>query len=340
MASPLTTRTAPPNSFVIPDRKIAYLSVTKAACTSLRWMVADLSGEDLASFPRSTGATQTQLMTIHGGRERWKKTPTLGELGAEALSAVHPDNGWFVFAVVRDPWSRLWSAWQSKFLVQHGKYLRDYADEPFYPRVPTSAGEVIEDFRQFAVQQPWRSHPLLSTDTHFRTQSAALALDVVPYSRVYDVHTMPELLADVHQHLAALGRDQELYVPRANETPLPPVRDLFDDEVRRSVEDAYAADFEAFPGRWTLDQVRFVDSWSDDALANVRAQVAANERIGALSTRAREFNQERKEVAALLRDTERQLADARRRAADLESEPLWHVAARRAKRRARRWLPG
>ena len=42
----------PGNSFVVWDRKIVYVSVTKAACTTLRWMIADLAGEDLDSFHR------------------------------------------------------------------------------------------------------------------------------------------------------------------------------------------------------------------------------------------------------------------------------------------------
>lgn len=102
----------PGNSFVLPQHKIVYLSVTKVACTSLRWMLADLAGEDLRSFSRNATAVQSRLMTIHNGRYRWKHVRNLREMPRDEVAEVSPRNGWFVFAVVRDPWSRLWSAWQ------------------------------------------------------------------------------------------------------------------------------------------------------------------------------------------------------------------------------------
>ncbi|WP_278235134.1 sulfotransferase family 2 domain-containing protein [Isoptericola sp. AK164] len=308
----LTTANAPTNSFVIPDKRIVYMSVTKAACTSMRWMVADLAGEDPESFLHGTGATQTQLMTIHGGRGRWQHTPTLAQLDPAVLREIRPDNGWFVFAVVRNPWSRLWSAWQSKFLVQHAFYRRTYADEPFFPRQPESPQDVVEDFQSFVAARPWLQHPVLTKDAHFRTQSRSVAKDRVPYSRVYDVREIGTLLSDLHTHLEGLGQDQELYVPRANETPLAPVPGLFDGAATGVVEEAYAADLETFPGWWSVDDLKCVDTWSDDALANIRAQVAANERISALSVRARE-------IQGSLKETRKELSRAQARIAALEA---------------------
>ena len=134
--TPLLNGIDPPgNSFVVWDRKIVYMSVTKAACTSLRWMIADLAGEDLEMFYRTLGAVQSRLGTIHGSRWRWQHTPQLTQLTPEEIAEISVDNGWFVFAVVRDPWSRTWSAWQSKFLTRHNYYVR-YRDEPWYPSLP------------------------------------------------------------------------------------------------------------------------------------------------------------------------------------------------------------
>src|SRR5690625_3323716 len=128
-ATPLLNGIPPPgNSFVLPEHKIVYMSVTKAACTSLRWMIAHLSGEDLEGFHRTPVGHQTRLMTVHN-RRRWARTPQLQDLSEDQLARISRDDGWFIFAVVRDPWSRLWSAWQSKFLVQYTPYVETYVNE-------------------------------------------------------------------------------------------------------------------------------------------------------------------------------------------------------------------
>ena len=39
-------------------------------------------------------------------------------VGARSSAAISPENGWFVFTVVRHPAARLFSAWQSKLLLR------------------------------------------------------------------------------------------------------------------------------------------------------------------------------------------------------------------------------
>ena len=309
--SRLTTDNAPANSFVLPEHRVVYMSVTKAACTSLRWMVADLAGEDLGAFTRSTSGVQSSLMTIHGGRGRWKHTPRLSDLDADQLADIRPENGWFIFAAIRDPWTRLWSAWQSKFLVRHNSFVRDYSMEPFFPRVPEKPLDVVEDFHRFVELRPWTTNPLLHKDVHFAPQARSVALDRVPYTRVYDVRQMSTLFTDLHQHLRSVGLDQELYTPRANETPLALTREVMGNGVREAVEEIYAIDFEQFGDRWDFERLKFVDGWTPDAMDHLRYHVVANERISHLSRRARAHEAEER----VLR---RRLREARERADQLE----------------------
>jgi hypothetical protein len=263
----------PANSFVLPEHNIVYMSVTKVACTSLRWMVADLAGEDLPSFYRAIGGQQSRLMTIHGGRSRWRHTPALNTLSEEELAEISPDNGWFVFAVVRDPWTRLWSAWQSKFLVRHVFYMDNYGAEPWFPRVPEKASDVVEDYRRFVEAHPWTTNPLLMRDVHFKPQVVSVRPSDVNYTRIYDITDMPTLLEDVRNHLVSVGKPSELYVPRANETPLGLTREVLGNGVAESVEELFAPDFDAFGDRWSLDRLKMTeDGWSVDALRHVAFQ--------------------------------------------------------------------
>ncbi|WP_155838776.1 sulfotransferase family 2 domain-containing protein [Arthrobacter castelli] len=289
MNTPLWNGVRPPaNSFVLPERKMVYISVTKVACTSLRWMVADLAGEDLDMFARATGGQQSRLMTIHGGRNRWKKTPQLHHLSQRQLDEIHPDNGWLIFAVVRDPWSRLWSAWESKFLVRHVSYMRRFGDESWFPRVPRSADDVVEDYRTFVQERPWESYPELIKDAHFWPQVKSVRPDELPYTNIYNLSELSTLFQDIHAHLQSAGTDQELYLPRANETPLGMTADTLGGGVLETVRDAYAPDFEALGDRWDADKLKLVPSgWTQDAIDHVAFHTAANERIGDLSSALR-----------------------------------------------------
>lgn len=298
----------PGNSFVLPEHKMVYISVTKVACTSLRWMVADLVGEDFDTFYRASAAHQTRLMTIHTDRNVWKHAPQLKSLSEQERAAISRDAGWLVFAVVRDPWTRLWSGWQSKFLVRSAHYLHSFGDRPWFPRVPESPDDVIEDWRAFVRARPWANDSELRRNWHFRPQVDSVRPQSINYSRIYDLRDLSDLIQDIHTHLAALGKDQKLYLPRANENPLRITEDALSGGIADEIKDAYRADFEAFGGRWDPTQLRFApDGWSADAIDHVAYHAVANERIGDLS--------------AGIRRLTRKLNAAERRLAALAPEP-------------------
>jgi Sulfotransferase family len=346
--TPLLNDIPPPgNSFVLPEHKMVYMSVTKVACTSLRWMVADLAGEDLASFYTGIGAHQSRLMTIHRNRTHWEKTPQLFALSAEERAQISRDNGWFIFAVVRDPWSRIWSGWQSKFLVRHQLYYDNFSDRDWFPRVPMRQEEVIEDFAKFIEAAPWTTDPLLSLDVHFLPQVFSVRPRGVNYTNVYDLQDMPALFADVHAHLATVGKDKELYVPRANETPLPLISAVLDNGVAEAIEDLYRGDFDEYGERWDVGSIKMdQDGWSQDALRHAAYHTVANQRIGDMRNEARRFRRELAKSNVKVQRLKRELAAGRRGAAARKAKPpapprpLWRRVAGRARRELRAMLSG
>ena len=63
---PLETAT-----FVMPRWRAMYVSVEKAGCTSLKWLIADLQGEDRERFYGSLSREVTPATTIHR-RSLWR----------------------------------------------------------------------------------------------------------------------------------------------------------------------------------------------------------------------------------------------------------------------------
>jgi hypothetical protein len=291
----------PPNktaTYVLRRWKTVYVSVPKAACTSLKWLVADLQGEDPEHFYETPSAETSRSMTIHH-RSRWQRTPMLTELDDEELAEVSPENGWFVFSVVRHPAARLWSGWQSKFLL-HEPHFAKHFPEVTLPRIPTSTSDVVEDFHTFVRSLGADPTAPILLDRHFRSQSRLLRTDRVPYTRVYQTAEFGELMRDLTAHLEPLGLEQMPALRRSNETPLAPIQQLFTPEVVDVVGRHYADDFEEFGYPDVVPKGLSASEYSAAELAEVGRLAERGERIGDLYRLLLESkSRQRKEIREL-----------------------------------------
>ncbi|HEY2877961.1 sulfotransferase family 2 domain-containing protein [Nocardioides sp.] len=323
------------------DARVLFVQVNKNACTSLKWMMAAIAGEDLAGFGPSLGASARDADDIHD-RRQWHVSPRLDEMDPELRAQIHPDNGWFVFAVTRDPRARLFSAWQSKLLLDNPGYT-SYRKEDWYPRHPVSTESVVEDFATFVdlfVREP---HHRIRGDGHFRDQVELLHEDVVTYTHIYDVGDLGRLQVDLRNHLDRVGWTGELTLPRMNDTPLRANGLAFGNGIEEQVRKIYAADFERFGDRWDLATIDNVPLWTAAELTEVDHQASMGRRIGYLRNQALAF---RDEAVAQRRLANRQRARADRLRRKLDARPTTAVAPPgslrrtmdRLGRRARRWL--
>ena len=297
----------PPNktaTYVMRRWKTVYVSVPKAACTSLKWLVADLQEEDPAHFYETPSAETSRTMTIHH-RSRWQHTPMLNELDDEELAEITPENGWFVFAVVRHPAARLWSGWQSKFLLHEPHFFKHFP-EATWPRIPTSTSDVVEDFHTFVRSLAADPTAPIFHDRHFRSQSRLLRTDRVPYSRVYQTAEFGQLLRDLEAHLRPFGLGEMPRLRRSNETPLLPVPSLFSPEVAATIKHHYEADFDQFGYDDVVPEtLARTEEYSPEQLAEIGRLVERAERIGdlfKLNVEARKQNrQQARQLRAALR---------------------------------------
>ena len=218
-------------TYVMPRWEAVYVSVNKAACTSLKWLVAELQGEDPEHFHRSLSREISRTMTIHR-RSLWRKTPMAKRLSDERLEEISPERGWFVFAVVRHPTARLFSAWQSKLLLREPWWVEQFGGEEWFPRVPEHGDDIVDEFVRFARLIARDPEQTIMRNRHFAPQGWMLAADRMPYTRIYRTSEIGELLEDFEKHLRAHGYDGgPLELLRANETPLKPIASLFPPDV-------------------------------------------------------------------------------------------------------------
>ena len=290
-----------------------YVSVNKAACTALKWLVAELQEENPERFHRSLSREVTPIMTIHR-RHLWKRTPMAKRLSDDKLAEIYPDNGWFVFAVVRHPTARLFSAWQSKLLLREPWFVEQFGDEEWFPRDPRTGDDIVGEFQRFVglvAQEPGQR---IMRNRHFAPQDWMLAVDRMPYSRIYKTSEMSELLADFEAHLRGRGyTGGPLKLLRANETPLKPIPALFTPEVLEASRAMYAGDFERFGYDDALPGgLARVDRYDDHAVAEIGRLVERQQRINDLALRAQQIQAQARGVIAAARQPSPQPSRVRR----------------------------
>ena len=282
-------------TYVLPRYKAVYVSVPKAACTSLKWLVADLQGEDRERFYRSLSREVGRAMCIHR-RSLFQYTPMLRQLDDEQLAEISPDNGWFVFAVVRHPSARLFSGWQSKFLLHEPRFMAEFGDNVWIPPVPSTSQEIVDGFRRFALALAEHPEQRVLRDRHFMQQRRMLTPNRTPYTRIYDTREIPQLLSDFETHLRAQGwGGDKLELMQSNETPLLPVREMFTGEVGEAITALYGEDFEQFSYDGVVPPKLHDGSYGPQAIAEVGRLVDRHERIGDLAMRAQHLNEQRKQ---------------------------------------------
>ena len=282
-------------TLLAPDRKVCHVSVPKVASTTLQWLMADLAGLDEECFRDTLSYAPTCEQTVHAGR-LWPPHLRVRRPTADDARAAGVDSDWFVFSVVRDPRERLWSAWQSKFLVRRRRYVEMYGAEPWFPRVPRAPQDVVEDFTRFVEALVEGNSELMRADAHFRPQAPTVLDGPFDVTNVYAIHDIPTLLGDLGTHLASYG----IGVPelrRDNTTPLGLVAEVLEDGVGEAIVGLYSDDFNRLGHLWPAEpRTGPFASWSTAALRDVSSRVALHERVEDVVVLARDLKRQRSQL--------------------------------------------
>src|SRR3954453_8385945 len=163
-------RLRPAATYVLPRWKLVYVSNPKAACTSIKWLLADLQEVDPNPFFTTLSMETSRATTIHRERSSWPNTPRLRRMSDDELAEITPDNGWLVFTATRHPASRLWSGWQSKLLLREPAYYARFGEQPWFPRIARTSEEVLEDWFRFIEHVGAGKAAEIMNDVHCRPQ--------------------------------------------------------------------------------------------------------------------------------------------------------------------------
>jgi glycosyltransferase involved in cell wall biosynthesis len=230
------------NAYLSTTYKLLYISTPKVACTSLKWWFASLAGYAKAlSEYRESGESDPDLV-IHDSFH--KVAPHVTGLESEALAPAIVSENYFRFAVVRNPYKRIFSAWQSKLLLQEPLQSQPYLECDFFRHPIESVEDIRSSFEGFLEHLAFKEAPDY-LDVHWTPQADLLRPDLIPYTKLAQIENLHELNAALSEHLGPHFANPFLS-RRTNESLLSFSRELITERAAELIRMLYARDFEMF----------------------------------------------------------------------------------------------
>lgn len=225
-----------------PRYRILYVSTPKVACTSIKWWFAALENcvRELRSARGS--AESDPDLAIHSLFRH--VAPHVAGLSPEALLEACTATDVFRFCVVRNPYKRLFSAWQSKLVLREPLQIGPYKGLPFYNRPIDSREAITEAFDAFVEHLATEEAPLY-WDHHWRPQHDILRPDLFPYTNIGHIENRDDLTSAVSSW-AGKGVPSPFGVRRANESLIPYQSEFLTPKSIALIQQLYAKDFDSF----------------------------------------------------------------------------------------------
>ena len=290
---------------IVLDRfKTFFVPVPKAGCTSILWSLAGLAGLQESNFATSEGREVTRALAIHDLR-RWPDAFLLGERSEEDQKRILSEDGWFRFTVVRDPFRRVWSAWQSKILLAEPQFIEKFSSEPWFPRQLESAKDVLTSWRDFL--DALRKDPeLVNADVHWQPQVDVLEYNDISYDHIGRVEKMPETIDLYRRHVKETADRDVPDLIRTNLSTMPYTNALFTQDDVQMLSELYAADLREF-GYEPPKGGGIGDEPSKDWIVTIDAVVPAIDELRSRHERVADLQQAVKTRRQSLRESDKNL---------------------------------
>lgn len=322
---------------VLAELKVAFLPIPKSGCTSMLWTLSQLAGLAPERFRGSAQAEVSRALTVHD-MGRWLPEHRWSSLSESQRRAILEDDSWLRFTIVRDPGPRLWSAWQSKVLLQEPRFVDRFSGQPWFPHRVGSVDGLLGSFRAFVTAL---GHPEDDADdpaphdAHWGRQTGLLAGFTTTW--VGRAEDPAASLARLRQHLVEQRADPGRVsddVPRENANPIAFHPCVYDEGTAAIATQVYAADLAA----WGYPAPQSTTAGADEWRVAAAAQLPLVAQLADRHLRIRDLLAALEQTRSRATAAERRAAAAQQETDRLLSSTSWRVTA--PLRRARRTLRG
>lgn len=282
MRSSLLQQQLVTNAYFSPRHQLLYIATPKVACTTLKWWFADLVGIQPSIVQSSISLESDPELVIHDSFAQVAPEYTGSNAARLAAALVSPD--YFRFCIVRNPFTRIFSAWQSKWLLGESLQIDSYPNA-FDVRTINSVSDIRLAFECF-LRAVSAVGDMSHHDVHVAPQWALLEPEQIAYTVIGQIEDPSVLLNALTIHLGPSFRNP-LAGLQSNVSLLPYSPSWISDESVRLIRKIYARDFELFGYDTTVPagSEAITASTLGVALRSIKLLRGRNRRIGELTRR-------------------------------------------------------
>ncbi|MEJ1165340.1 glycoside hydrolase family 99-like domain-containing protein [Variovorax sp. CCNWLW186] len=276
------------NSYRSERHKLLYVATPKVACTTLKWWFAALEGyaEELRKITDSS-ETDRDLI-VHDSH---RVAPHVTGLRLQDLRDALESDSFFQFALVRNPYKRIFSAWQSKLLLREPLQARPYIGTDFFHHpiaTPTDVAKAFEGFLEHLAENEAPSY----WDHHWMPQADLLRPDLIEYSCLIKIEESEGLTERLREWMGT-------YIPspfqgrRSNESLIPYAPELITPRSAELICSLYHRDFDVFGYEKQIPSSKeeFSAEQFDVAIKAVKIIRARHQRLGERNEQIGELSQ-------------------------------------------------
>ena len=183
-------------TFVSLEHRLFYAETPKAACTTIKHLLRDLSGAPPIKYEIGPLHETRRDMFIHVRANI--PLPSLIDLDNETQEHVLTDPSFLRFCIVRNPYSRLISAWRNKIIPCEPGYESIY--EQLIGAPPPIEGKSIPSFDAF-LKFLSTKQDLDTCNPHWRRQLNHIFYSAISYTHIGKLETLQDTLLTLHSHL-------------------------------------------------------------------------------------------------------------------------------------------
>lgn len=239
----VVTKTLEEGSFVSLDRKYLYVENPKAASTKIKKMIFDLEQFPISSRPKKFSRVSRREMYIH--HRDAAKMPSLHSLITADDSFQFPSD-FFIFTAVRNPFSRILSAWINKLMIPEPGYFDLHQ---LLMKYETDAGgrPTFKAFCRYLLEQGRES--LKQSNKHWRLQKYVVYPHIIKYSHIAKITELEQLVNQWNRHLEFPFSESEIknrLLLISNSSRIFYDQNYFDAESKEIISELYEEDFRFF----------------------------------------------------------------------------------------------
>ncbi|MBN6740055.1 sulfotransferase family 2 domain-containing protein [Acidithiobacillus sp. MC6.1] len=231
-------------SVYLPDKGLHFIATPKAACTAIKWWLANLESADWSLVNGLDSMESEPSLRIHDLLQR--ALPHAVSKDIPALFDACADPKVFRFAFVRNPYTRAFSGWLSKLAVQEAEQIGNYREAAFARMPLRNREEVRQAFEAFLQYLLESEAPDRWKDPHWIPQTLLLRSDRIHYSQIFPVEEMAAAMQTLTNKLNSQGLTAVPTLGRYNESLFPYARSYLTEQSIALIRQLYASDFQAF----------------------------------------------------------------------------------------------